>query len=296
MAELKQNIPVQNFFCIGVQKAGTTTLAEVLNQHGQIFLPTVKETKFFLFEEDFNKGIDFYNATYFSNYNGEKISGEFDPDYILDGKVAERLFNTYGADLKFLVIFRHPVDRAYSHYLMTKRKGLEELNFEDALKNEDGRKSNFKEQKVYAYKARSLYAEVLRNYLKYFPKENFLFLVFEEDIKKHLPETIQRIEDFLQLEHQKLATDIHSNQAFEAKNEMVRDLVRRPNFVKQFFKILIPGKSTRKKIRDFFIKQNAKTVITPKLDLETRDKLFAEYFSNDILATEDLIQMKLNYK
>lgn len=296
MVELKQHIPVQNFFCIGVQKAGTTTLAEVLNQHSQIFLPAVKETKFFLFEEDFNKGIDFYNATYFSNYNGEKISGEFDPDYILDGKVAERLFNTYGADLKFLVIFRHPVDRAYSHYLMTKRKGLEELNFEDALKKEDGRKSNFKEQKVYAYKARSLYAEVLRNYLKYFPKENFLFLVFEEDIKKHLPETIQRIEDFLQIDHQKLETDIHSNQAFEAKNEMVRDLVRRPNFVKRIFKILIPGKSSRKKIRDFFIKQNAKTVIAPKLDLETRNKLFAEYFSNDIVATEDLIQMKLNYK
>ncbi|MBK8680799.1 MAG: hypothetical protein IPN31_02620 [Bacteroidetes bacterium] len=73
MVELKKNIPVQNFFCIGAQKAGTTTLAEILNQHSQIFLPAVKETKFFLFEDDFNKGIDFYNATYFSNYKGEKI-------------------------------------------------------------------------------------------------------------------------------------------------------------------------------------------------------------------------------
>ncbi|MBK6731226.1 MAG: sulfotransferase domain-containing protein [Bacteroidetes bacterium] len=295
MVELKKNIPVQNFFCIGAQKAGTTTLAEILNQHSQIFLPAVKETKFFLFEDDFNKGIDFYNATYFSNYKGEKISGEFDPDYIMEGKVAERLFNTYGANLKFLVIFRHPVDRAYSHYLMTKRKGLEDLSFEDALKKEVGRKSNFKEQKVFAYKTRSLYAEHLRNYFKFFPRENFLFLVFEEDIKKQLPETIRRIEDFLQIEHQELPTDVHSNQAFEAKNEMVRDLVRRPNFVKQIFKTLIPGKSTRKKLRDFFIKQNAKTVKSPKLDLEIRHKLFTEYFSNDILATEDLIQKKLNY-
>lgn len=296
MAELKKQIPVQNFFCIGVQKAGTSTMADILSQHSQVYLPAVKETKFFLFEESYNKGIAYYNSTFYDSYNGEKICGEFDPDYILDGKVAERLRNTYGMDIKFLVIFRHPVDRAYSHYLMTKRKGLEDLNFEAALAQEEGRKTNLKEQKMYAYKSRSLYAGQLQQFLNVFPKENFLFLVFEEDIIRNLDATIRRIEDFLELPHEELDTAIHSNQAFEVKNEMVRNLVRRPNFVKRMLKSLIPGKTARKRMRTFFIKQNAKKVKDAALNAETRRKLFDEYFSGDIAATEQLIQRKLNYR
>jgi hypothetical protein len=38
----------QNFVCIGAQKAGTTTLAEILSQHSDICIPPIKETKFFI--------------------------------------------------------------------------------------------------------------------------------------------------------------------------------------------------------------------------------------------------------
>jgi len=38
----------QNFVCIGAQKAGTTTLADILSAHPDMCIPPIKETKFFL--------------------------------------------------------------------------------------------------------------------------------------------------------------------------------------------------------------------------------------------------------
>ena len=55
---------IQTFLCIGVQKAGTTTLADILATHPDICIPEVKETKFFYFAEDYSKGIDHYNHTF----------------------------------------------------------------------------------------------------------------------------------------------------------------------------------------------------------------------------------------
>ena len=36
-----------NFYCVGAQKAGTTSLHNVLNQHHNVFLPDTKEAHFF---------------------------------------------------------------------------------------------------------------------------------------------------------------------------------------------------------------------------------------------------------
>lgn len=295
MEEVKYIEPIQNFFCIGVQKAGTTTLSEILAQHSEIFLPEIKETKFFLFEQEFQKGLEYYNTKYFEKYSGEKMVGEFDPDYMIDPAVPKRLFETYGQHLKFIVILRNPVDRAYSHYLMTRRKGLESLSFEQALVEEDGRKKDLKEQKIFAYKARSLYAAQIESYFAYFPPHNFLFLIFEEDIANNLESTVARIQEFFQIPVQDLQTDIHSNEAFEAKSEVVRDLVRRPNFAKRLMKWMIPGKESRKQIRSFLIRKNAQNVKTIKLDAELKKHLFQIYFKDDVAKTEKLINRKLNY-
>ena len=44
-----------NFFCIGAAKCGTTTLHDILIQHPNIYLPKVKETKFFSSKVDKTK-------------------------------------------------------------------------------------------------------------------------------------------------------------------------------------------------------------------------------------------------
>ena len=171
-----------NFVCIGAQKAGTTTLADILSQHSDICIPPLKETKFFLFDEDYKKGEDYY-AGFFTNYKGQKAVGEFDPDYLLFPHTAERILETLGEDVKIIVVLRNPADRAYSHYLMTKKKGLEPFPFEQALVEEQHRKEDIKTRKIFAYTERGFYGRQLQAFLNVFPPKNFLFLIFEEQLR-----------------------------------------------------------------------------------------------------------------
>jgi len=68
-----------NFLCVGAQKAGTTTLYEILKQHPDIFLPKkIKETKFFVFEEKYQKGKAWYESAFFSEWKNEHAVGEVD--------------------------------------------------------------------------------------------------------------------------------------------------------------------------------------------------------------------------
>ncbi len=285
---------IQNFICIGAQKAGTTTLAEILSQHSDIYIPQKKETKFFLFDEDYNKGISFYNQQYFNDYKNEKAAGEFDPDYLLFPFTAKRIKETLGNDVKLIVVLRNPATRAYSHYLMTKRKGLEPLDFVEATEAEAKRKNNIKEEKIFAYLQRGYYGKQLEEYLQVFNKRNFLFLTFEEDIVKNMNATVKRIQQFLQVEIQELNTSIHSNEASEAKNKLVRDIVRRPNKIKQAIKAIIPTKSIRRQVRKYFITQNMKASASQKLNEETQKYLIEKYFRNDILKTQQLTGLDLS--
>ena len=282
----------QNFVCIGAQKAGTTTLADILSGHSDICIPPIKETKYFLFDEDYAKGKSFYD-NYFSNFTGQKAIGEFDPDYLLYPFTAQRIKDTLGADVKIIVVLRNPADRAFSHYLMTKRKGLEQNDFENALKAETGRKTDIKTRKIYAYGERGMYGKQIEAFMEVFPAKNFLFLVFEEDFLKNRSQTIERVQQFLEVPVTSLNVDIHSNEAGEAKNEALNELVRKPNFAKKLLKAILPSKAFRKNVRRFFIKQNMQKVSTPKLSDAQRSELINSYFIEDIHLTEKLINRSL---
>lgn len=286
--------PVQNLFCIGAQKAGTSTLAEILGRHSDIYVPAQKETKFFLFDEDYAKGLEWYNKTYYSGWKGQHAVGEIDPDYMFFPFVAERLADSLGKNLRFLVVLRNPADRAYSHYLMSRKKGVETLGFREALDAEPQRQNGIREQKIFAYLGRGFYARQLQPYLSLFPASNFLFLIFEEDILRRLPDTIGRIQDFLGVRRETLDTEVHALAAGEAKNEQLRDLVRKPNFVKRVVKSVIPARTMRKKIRHFFIAKNLQKASVPHLDPVLRKEIIDTYFTRDILETQKLTGLDLS--
>lgn len=54
-----------DFICVGTQKAGTTTLHDVLKKHPNIYLPERKEAHFFDMDERFDKGLDWWMGTFF---------------------------------------------------------------------------------------------------------------------------------------------------------------------------------------------------------------------------------------
>ncbi len=73
---------LSNFMCVGVQKACTTTLHDIFKQHSKIFLPKIKEIKFFQLDEKFDKGIEYYKNEFFRDLKEKKILGEIDSKYM----------------------------------------------------------------------------------------------------------------------------------------------------------------------------------------------------------------------
>jgi hypothetical protein len=120
-------------------KSGSTTLWRLLAQHPRVFSCTPKEPQFFSREAVFARGFDWYRQL-FAGARADQICGEASTCYSRwphFGDVPARLAQSLPA-ARLLYIVRHPVERAYSHYvhLMTERTVRETgpvLDFEKAL-------------------------------------------------------------------------------------------------------------------------------------------------------------------
>ncbi|MBK7727714.1 MAG: sulfotransferase [Gammaproteobacteria bacterium] len=134
-----------SFFVVGAQKAGTTALHHYLARHPDIFLPAIKETHFFDDGHgEYRLGIDHYIEKYFHVDAHYLISGEVDPEYLFFPEVASRIAS-YCPNAKLIFVFRDPVARAYSHYQMSFSRGLDQLDFAQAIAREDARMALFPE-------------------------------------------------------------------------------------------------------------------------------------------------------
>lgn len=171
-----------DFLGVGAQKSGTTTLYCILKQHPDIFIAKRKEIHFFDNDNNYAKGMDWYNA-HFSNIGDAKVIGEITPAYMFLEHTPKNIFKDLGNNIKFIFMLRNPVDRAYSNYKMELGRGNEQETFFKAIELENERTVQSQGmKKTYGYIQRGFYAKQIRNYLNYFPKENMIFIIFEEFI------------------------------------------------------------------------------------------------------------------
>ena len=223
-----------NFMCIGAAKSGTTTLYDILKQHPEIFIPAFKEPHFFDIPENYNNGIEWYEKNYFKNIN-KKIIADFTPSYFFEKQAPERIFNDLGRDMKFVILLRHPVDRAYSHYLHSVRDKNEDISFEEAIRKEDNRIDKFIENKDYlsylrnSYYHQGLYGEMIERYLEYFSLDNFLFIHFENEFIRDRKNVIDKLLIFIGLEETEtdLNLDLRSNPASKERSKFLKQLMKK---------------------------------------------------------------------
>lgn len=169
-----------NFLCLGVQKAGTSWLFEMVRQHPQVCVSDPKEPHFFNRSPNFRKGLDWYQAHFRCNESAKAI-GEFTPDYLwgqddrwLAGEkgiadVPQRVLETL-PDARFLVVLRNPATRsvsAYYHHI-----GAGRLSARQRL----GDVGDF-----WGIRSMGHYAEHLERWFEVFPRERFLVMVYETD-------------------------------------------------------------------------------------------------------------------
>lgn len=203
-----QNRRLPDFIIIGVQKGGTTSLFHYLKLHPCVRMSSLKEVHFF--DNNYSKGINWYKSYFpFKSYSKNKIVGEASPYYVFHPHALKRIKKTL-PNVKIIVIFRDPIERAYSHYKMEFRKGKESHSFKEAISLESSRidKEYVKlisdenyysfNYQTYSYMKRGLYGKQLEDIYKYFNKEDVCVLQ-SVDLLNSPETTLKRVYDFLNI-------------------------------------------------------------------------------------------------
>ena len=272
-----------NLFLIGAAKAGTTALYNYLAQHPQVFSSRGKEPMFFSRDEYYARGLDWYENVYFDGAENYPVRVEATPHYLYwSEKVAPRIKEVYGErPVKFIVSFRDPVSRAYSWYWNMVREGREDLDFEEALRVEECRlKQNRNElyqlgSMVYGYAAGSRYASLLQPYLELFPPENFFF-VLQDDLKSRVNETCANIFDFLGIETSIQISTSNSNPAAMPRIRLLHKTLRQRSLFKEFIKAFIPMRA-RRSLKSKMMQVNLKETPYVPLDPQLAHQLRLSY-------------------
>jgi hypothetical protein len=194
-----------DFLIIGAQKAGTTSLFHYVGQHPDIQLPLSKEIHYY--DLNYTKGTKWYRS-FFASVIRTKITGESTPYYLFHPFVPARVYHD-NPKTKIIILLRHPGERAFSHFQMMKRMGIEKLEtFSEAIQAEHGRlKKGLKylytdslsasfEHQHYTYLSRGKYARQLKRWFHYFSKEQIL-IIKSEDLFENPIKTLEKVYLFL---------------------------------------------------------------------------------------------------
>ena len=174
-----------DFIIAGAPRCATTWLAELAGRHPDIAMarPLKPEPKFFLIDDLFARGAQYYSRTWFADLPDVGRLGEKSTNYLECPAAARRIRETI-ADVKLIFLLRNPVERAYSNYLWSKKNGLETEDFTAALALEAQRERTLPDTLRYArpfsYFSRGLYADLLAPFVRSFPDDQILILRYED--------------------------------------------------------------------------------------------------------------------
>ena len=155
-----------DFIGIGAPRAGTTWIHNCLYEHPEIYSPT-KEVLFFSEEFLWQRGRDWYEDIFKDCPPGKK-GGEISNSYLKSAVAPGRIAALY-PKVKLIACLRHPVERAFSNYLFDLKFGfVKNQSFSEALRENPH------------YLQYGCYATSLRNYFKYFSREQLLIVIYEE--------------------------------------------------------------------------------------------------------------------
>jgi sulfotransferase family protein len=224
-----------DFVIGGTQKGGTSALDSFLRQHPQICMPVdLKEVHFFDREEMFRGDNPDYQK-YHSHFHPEpqhRAIGEASPIYMYWNNAPNRIWS-YRPDMKWILILRNPVDRAYSAWNMERQRGAEPLSFEDAIVNEAERcrEALPLQHRVFSYVDRGFYAPQIRRLFNIFGKEK-CHIVLNNDLQEKHGQTLAAIFKFLGVDESIKTTE---QRVFEHDYQKALDPNLRARLIETFY-------------------------------------------------------------
>ena len=189
------------FLIAGVQKAGTTALFDYLTEVPGLELPSAKEAHFFDEEENVD-----WAAPDYARYHGlfsdpDRLWGEATPIYVYWPNALERI-RAYNPAMKLILLFRDPVERAWSHWKMEYARGKETEPFAWCIRDGRARMAEGTPypgfHRVFSYVERGFYGRQLARLLTLFPRDQLL-LLSSDALSRDPTGTIESVYAFLGL-------------------------------------------------------------------------------------------------
>jgi hypothetical protein len=195
-------------FLVGVPKAGTTWLSNVLDQHPGIALSDPKEPNFVAthkgtFERDRGEP-DWPKYSEFFSGNGLKMDGSV---HTFACPFAPERIKSNFPDARFVLCLREPVARTVSHWNMVRSTGEDKENnrnwedFEEAWLDD-------------SLRVDSMYGTSMRNWLEHFDLDRFT-IIDSSRMRTEPIEVVREIEGFLGIDEwdYDVKMDRHANSA-----------------------------------------------------------------------------------
>jgi Sulfotransferase family len=298
-----------NFLIIGAQRAGTTSVYHYLGQHPEIYTSPLKEPRFFAFEgEDPDFRGPFHRdpgasaagrprgtvteleqyRQLFAGVTEESAVGEASPQYLYSEKAAARIRH-HLPEAKLIALLRDPTERAYSHFLMTRREGHEPLtDFTRALEAEEERIRGH--WWIGHYRRMGYYHLQLARFYDLFPPDQIRVYLYE-DLRADAVGTIRDIFRFLEVD-QSFVPDTHlrHNVTGTPKIPALHRLITKPNPLKRVVRPVLPEVL---RTRTFATLRDSNLSPPPPIPGDARRQLIEEY-REDIVELQRLIGRDLS--
>jgi len=286
-----------DFVGVGAEKAGTSWLSAVFDQHPEIFVPQRKELHYFNkhFTEDptlenpnYSNSWEWY-VKFFTDARPEQVKGEFCPPYLWDPQAPHHL-KASCPRAKIIIILRNPVERSFSQCMHQKQRGVipYSMSFEQAL------------EQFPRLVERSLYYEHVAKYYELFPAHQ-IFLTFFEDMMSAKEQTVQEVERFLGVS-EFLPQNLHekSNATGTPKYPALnRALTRTRLFLLKYNMkpLLSVSRATGLSRRIEHLRNNSKTseVKPETVSSLQKARITAQYFREDIRTLENFLNSDLSH-
>lgn len=183
-----------DFFIVGTQKGGTTTLARNLARHSDAHVPSKEPTYFYdLARGHTRRDDEGYLERVRSNSEGHRILGDKSPSYMQDEQ-AIKLIAEYNPSAKIILCIRHPIARMYSRYqdiMLDDPQRLSNKTFAGIARQAVSREQHWV---TYGY-----YVDAIKALRRNFPNEQILILV-QERMRANTQEVFGQVCSFLGLD------------------------------------------------------------------------------------------------
>lgn len=306
-----------SFIVLGAVKAGTTSLYNYLGQHPEIQMSAWNWPRYFHIASgapDFTKLAERYGDAHRTESEGRfnmmfpariprsikqyealwpatdtaRARGEVSPTYLHDPDVCTEIARRKPA-AKLIIALRNPVERAYSHFVMDRRKGWEQIgDFGASLNEEPIQASNFFWGRRH-YIRHGLYADAVARYKASFPRKQIKVMFYEDLVRE--PETyLADILDFI---------DVDPKYPIDMSMRHNKGLVRHDTKLTRLLYGDFPGRQfikrrISKSVRAVISKQitSATHAAAEPMQPQIRKRLIRE-FRNDIQKLQPLVDRDL---